>query len=260
MRFDKRLATFAALCALLAVGCGGSSPYSERGAPSGVFAGKAPRGAVLVIHGGAWHIVGMRAVRAMRNDAARLNALGFETLNIDYRRGRDSLPDVLAAYDRLRGEVGAQTPICAFGTSAGGHLALMLAERRPDVACVVAEAPPTLLTSLTGRVLGYARHYFGDDAELRAWSPVLGVRRLRAATLVAQATDDPTVPFAQSTALVRADPSVRRVVLRPGPWPWVHANVDGGDLERLHADEAAFIEQSAMSAREQIAGMPVRSG
>ncbi|HEX8856910.1 MAG TPA: prolyl oligopeptidase family serine peptidase [Thermoleophilaceae bacterium] len=250
MRFAKRLAPALALLLLLACGCGQAGLYSERDGPA------KPKGAVLVIHGGAWHVVGPRAVYSMRGYTVRLNRLGYSTLNIDYRRGRQSLPDVLAAYDGLRRELGPGVPICALGTSAGGNLALLLAERRSDVACVVAEAPPTLIAGLTGRVRGYAREYFPTHADMAEYSPALHVDDLHAPVLVAQALHDPTVPYSQSSALVAADPRIRRIALRPGRTPWIHAKVYGPDVPRLDRAEAEFIGAAIVGYRGLLASGP----
>lgn len=245
----------------MAAGCGQAGLYSERGGPAGAVAGTPPQGAVLVIHGGAWHVVGPGAVHSMSYYALRLNRLGYSTLSIDYRRGRRSLGDVLAAYDGLRRELGPGVPICAYGTSAGGNLALLLAERRADVACVVAEAPPTLIRALTGQVRGYARRYFPTHADMREYSPALQVHALHAPVLVAQARHDPTVPFSQSSALVAADPRVRRIALRPGRTRWVHARVYGPDVVRLGKAEAAFLRSSMTQDDGVLARRPgFRSG
>ena len=48
-------------------------------------------------------------------------------------------------------------PICAFGRSAGGHLALLLAARRPACGCVVAEAGIADLAALADQAMRPAR-------------------------------------------------------------------------------------------------------
>jgi acetyl esterase/lipase len=252
LRFAKRLAPAITLLLLTAAGCGQSGLYSEREGPTG----SPPNGAVLVIHGGAWHFVGPRAVYSMRRYTVRLNRLGYSTLNIDYRPGRQSLPDVLAAYDGLRRELGPSVPICALGVSAGGNLALLLAESRSDVACVVAEAPPTVIDRLTGRVRGYAREYFPTHADMAEYSPALHVGDLHAPVLVAQAVHDPTVPYSQSSAMVAADPRIRRIALRPGRTPWIHAKAYGPDVARLDRAEAAFIATAMRGHQGLLASRP----
>lgn len=69
-------------------------------------------------------------------------------MNTDYTAGRHSVADVIHDCDLLR-RVAHRRPICVFGQSAGGQLALMVAAARPT-ACTIAEAAPTDLTRLRG--------------------------------------------------------------------------------------------------------------
>ena len=125
-------------------GLGAGAPaYYEIGEPTGDFAGQPPKGVMMVIHGGGWSLHGPGAVASMRSRADRWRAEGWRTLNVGYRPCADSVQDVRWFYDRARELWNTAGPFCVMGSSAGGHLALMLAASRPGVACAIAHAGPT---------------------------------------------------------------------------------------------------------------------
>jgi acetyl esterase/lipase len=107
--------------------------YYEVGLPTGDHAGRAARGVMLVIHGGSWAAHGAIWVQAKRADADRWRARGWQTVNLTYRPCGQSVADVLWFYDHARTWFGAGATICALGTSAGGHLALLVGANRPDL-------------------------------------------------------------------------------------------------------------------------------
>src|SRR5690349_440691 len=130
----------------------------------------ATRGVMITIHGGAWISSGAQAMRAEAPDAARYAAQGWLVDNIDYRPGRYALRDTLAAYDSLR-RAHPRLPICASGESSGGHLALMLAARRPGLACAISKAGPTDLVHFPAGYLADVIHqYLAPYLSLRHWS------------------------------------------------------------------------------------------
>src|SRR3954464_15298305 len=208
-------------------------PYSQESPPSGSYEGAPPRGYVVLIHGGGWKLVGRGMTGFMNPVADRLNQAGYATLNVDYGRGKRSLPDVLAFYDDLRARVGPDAEICAYGDSAGGHLALLVAQRRPDVACVMANAGPTDLDALPGGSGGLrrtARRLFGGATALRKWSPA--ARKLRQPALLAYGKRDKVVPADQGARMLRRAPRAKLMRLRAGRTPWVHVSVAAADLRR----------------------------
>jgi acetyl esterase/lipase len=221
-----------------------AAPPEVRG-PAGPYTGQRPRAIILVIHGGAWMSVGQQAIERMRPEADRFRRRGYQTVSITYRPGAQSLTDVLARYDALRAE-NPRTPICALGASAGGHLALMLASRRRDLACVIAEAAPTDLGGLTDPTL---KHIVSDEFAPRGlvdrWSPVKIAQRIKAPVLQAASANDPIVPYTQATDFHRALPSSRLVTIAAaGPAPatkWEHASADPGSVRRYFAIERRFV-------------------
>jgi dipeptidyl aminopeptidase/acylaminoacyl peptidase len=230
-----------ALSALAPAARAATQPYHELGLPSGRHAARPPVAGIIVIHGGGWAGVGNRTTASMRDRAQYFNARGYETLNIDYRPGTASLHDVNAFYDMFRVLLGRGTPICAYGESAGGHLALMLASDRPSLRCVIALAAPTDLASLPPTGLANAQHAFGL-ANLVAWSPALQEPPAAQPVLLANAVDDPVVPFDQAYEFWHHRPHGTTVFgLEPGPVSWVHSDVSLDSLLRLARTELAFL-------------------
>lgn len=213
------------------------------------------RGTMLVLHGGAWFSVGRAKLSLTRADAARWRARGWRTVNATYRPCAASVGDVLALYDRVRSRYGATQPICAFGRSAGGQLALLLAARRPRLDCVVAEAGIADLAALQhettpagsfgpSEVANWATAAFGADrlaAVSAAGSPV------SARVLYAIGTADPLVPWRQATDFAAdqrgRDPAAYVDLLHvpAGDQPFEHALVSAAGLAEFYAREDALV-------------------
>jgi dienelactone hydrolase len=209
-------------------------PATEPAAAGGAY--------VLLVHGGGWRFTGPRMVARMDPAATRLQRWGYRTENVDYRPGADAFGDVLAAYRQLRARVGAAMPVCVYGASAGGQMALMLAIRRPEIACVIAQAAPSLLEKLGPRLRRAAHVAFDPHGGLRAWSPARYA--LAAPALLEQARHDPVVPFAQSQAMRAAALNARLIALEPGSAPWVHTRVAASGLARAAFAERNFLRRS----------------
>lgn len=209
-----------------------AAPYMEVGAPSGNYAGKDPKGWVLLVHGGGWDGVGEEQVQRVRPDARRFNRHGWATMNTDYAPGAQSLRDVLDSYDTLRARAGRDGRVCLYGQSAGGHLVLMTASERVSVDCVIVEGAPTDLPALARQstidplthlrqtvgprfTLDKATLAFGE-AQLRSLSPLTVASKIRAPTLMGSATTDVLVPRAQMDALRSARPTTVKAIRLAG--------------------------------------------
>jgi dienelactone hydrolase len=212
----------------------------------------------MLIHGGSWKGIDPVAFRATIAIAGIFQNLGFETVTVEYRRGAQGIADVQELYRYVRRRAGAHTPICAVGTSAGGHLALMLAVRDPDLACVIDLAGPTDLPGLRanpGGTTAYqiAVHAFGSGSLVK-FSPALHAGSIKAKLMLIYAQNDPLVPVAQGHAMARADPRAKLIVLPPGTVPFVHTGVgapvqatgvDAGANQRAQADEVRFLNAAS---------------
>jgi acetyl esterase/lipase len=236
--------------------------YYEVGEPSGSYAGQPPRVVLILFHGGGWLSNGGGAAQDVRGEADRWRARGWRTVNSSYRACGSSLVDALSLYDRVRERYGGATPVCTLGQSAGGHLALMVAARRPGgVSCVINQAGPTdarslasqgafdpatggVQTDLPRQVLNLMVAAFGEE-NLPAYSPVQvsdpGLTGTRILTVTA--TEDPLVPYDQMTLLrdvIREhDPGayVETMQLARGDRPFVHALVSQAALDAYHQAE-----------------------
>ncbi|MFL5822906.1 MAG: alpha/beta hydrolase family protein [Solirubrobacteraceae bacterium] len=194
-----------------------------------------PRGFVLVIHGGGWAFTGPLMLASEAKNVRWFARLGWAVDNVDYRPGSRSVVDVVAAYDRLRSRH-TRAVICAYGESAGGQLALLLAASRPDLRCVISAAGITNLRSVPA---SWFLHDLAEQAfpgRLWQFSPVRVARDIRGELLCAGSTFDQVVPErAQLAAIKRARPHTRVMLLAGAPTPggggfshppnFVHASV-----------------------------------
>jgi hypothetical protein len=192
--------------------------YSEVGLPTGSHAGKAPRGVMLIIHGGSWSATGAGAVQTMRPEADRWRTRGWETVNLTYRPCGRSLGDVLWFYDRARTWFGPNAAIAALGISAGANLALLVVAGRAGVYGVISQAGPTDLTTIqSARVQPrdraarlHARSSLGAQPRrrgVRQGEPGLmqpggpSASALNGARVLQASADDAIVPYQQTADL-----------------------------------------------------------
>ena len=210
-----------------------------------------PRGVVIAIHGGSWFGVGEERLATMDDEVARWNARGYAVLNTSYRAGRESVVDVVRVYDAVRSWQGNGIPIGAIGASAGGHIAMILAAQRPDLAFVVSEAGPTEPSALTETpqsrmVQDAAFRAFGDDVT-GAMSPVAQAHRITSPLLLLTASEDQVVPVAQMEAMVAARPSTIAIELEPGDQLWIHGAISLNAMDQLIRAENRLADDAALS-------------
>jgi len=253
-------------------GLGADAPgYYEIGAPTGKYAGVAPKAIMLVIHPGGWFLVGKEVLAHWaRPMADRWRSAGWQTVTVDYRACGQSIYDVLWFMNRLR-YLHPHAVICATGSSAGGHLALLLATMRPDLACAISHAGPSDLLGLGQQftydakghwtdagpklVSNYATAAFGRDS-LLARSPRQHAAQIRARILLATGQTDPLIPgvqdedFAQALRLQRPGGYVDQLSLPPGDQFFVHTYVTKQSLQELRVREDALV--APLFARSQI--------
>jgi hypothetical protein len=243
-------------------GLGPDAPaYYEIGGPTGSFAGKTPKGEMLVIHGGGWHLVGKATVAFERKHADEWRARGWETINVDYHACAQSLSDVLWFKQRVR-LLHPNSALCAEGISAGGQLALMLATTESDLGCVISLGGPTDLLAIAGqsaydyrygvydnagptKVFNLAAAAFGSN--LAAMSPMHAAGSITARLLLASGEQDPMIPAAQNATLGAAvrgasTGNYADVDLLPiGTLKFVHTGTTQAALDDLARREDALV-------------------
>ncbi len=257
LRRSRPLAALAlVLVSLVAAGCGDSDqidvppdgPIAKWDKPVGVFADH-PRGVLILIHGGGWKGIDRTQFNATLQQTPIYNRYGYYTMTIDYRAGAEGLADLERFYKEARERVKDKLPICAVGSSAGGHLALMLATREPSLDCAVSIAGPTNLAGLAEQEGGeettrIAAGAFGQE-NLRRLSPALQADNVKARLFVVGADNDPLMPVEQLDDIKEAVPSTQTVLLPAGDSPWVHSSVDPEAKEQMNLDLIAFLNEVA---------------
>jgi acetyl esterase/lipase len=181
--------------------------------PGGADAAHRPL--LLLIHGGYWRPAHDRAHMAPM--AAAIAALGWTVVNIEYRRvpgdARATLQDISRAVEFLPAHV---TPhdgrVIVTGFSAGGHLALWLAQSNAHAGLhsVLALAPVADLRLAAARQLGdgAVRAFLGPTGSLTDIDPRQMADSPVPITIVHGASDE-VVPIEVSESYVAAHPSAR---------------------------------------------------
>ena len=168
--------------------------------------------AVVVVHGGGF-IIGDQS---QTSDTCRsLAAQGFRVVNVSYPKG-DLLGAEAAVFAAARQARTSHRRVFAYGESAGGGLALLLAARRlVDGAYAWAPVSDVFSWRLNSEVSGADWwRYFKDlsPQTLRRVSALSFASRRSSPALVVHGRDDRMVPFSQSVKLAKLWPSMR---LRP---------------------------------------------
>lgn len=180
--------------------------------------------AVVIVHGGGW-VAGSRKIDVAPLFAPLADA-GFAWFSIDYRLATDAtqfgvaIEDVESAVRFVKSHAAEfnvdPNRIALIGESAGGQLAAMAALRAgPDAsvkAVATLYAPSDLVTLL--KTSNYVPTKIRDSvigtpwermilAGLAGLSPIDNVRRDMPPFLLIHGTEDPLVPFEQSTAMCK---------------------------------------------------------
>ncbi len=190
------------------------------------------RGTVILVHAGGWAGHDANAQEILFERPGDLFAgRGWRVVSVDYGEGPAGLDDVLAAIgaELVRGT--APGPLCIYGESAGGQLALVAAARLRSVDCVIGLGTPTDLalyqsdaaTSANGQVRVVASRmatFFGNTPEaLGPWDPVSLAPSIRADVLLLTEADDMYVSPAHAQRFQAARPSTQTVALESGDPP-----------------------------------------
>lgn len=187
------------------------------------------RATIILLHGGGWaghSPVGQQLL--MKSPGELLLARDWRVASVDYGEGTDGLQDVLNAVDAEVARRTSSGPLCIYGESSGGHLALVAASRRRTVVdCVIGVGTPADLsiyaqqrgvTNAQIRLLAARiRRFFGTTAaELAVWNPVALAPSIDADVLLLRQADDYLVSADHGERFKAAHPATRTVELASG--------------------------------------------
>lgn len=217
-----------------------------------------PKGTVLIIHGGGWKQTDQMTLDRTHYVASRFQGRGWNVIQISYREGgEESLQDVKRWYRLTRRKHGESHNICTYGESAGGHLALLLAEQR-NVQCTITVAAPTDLLDFTHPDPQFAAHsqamqdftfrVFGPSREnMISYSPVFQTATLKGRVLMANATNDPLVPITHARRVRSKKPAqVKVITLRPGTRAFGHSYVSESNYKTFVTSERLMMARIAL--------------
>jgi acetyl esterase/lipase len=167
-----------------------------------------PRGTVVLVHAGGW--VGPDRERQWALDwwpGAVFRRAGWSTRTIDYAAGKAGLGSVTAEIAAAIAR-SPRRPVCAYGESSGGHLALLAAAALPRMRCVIGLGAPTDFERWRSDAVREGRAFsltsysqtvvptFGAGRVEDAWEPVAAAARIRARVLLVGQADDEVLPIA----------------------------------------------------------------
>lgn len=202
------------------------APVKVPNAPLIAAPASAQAGTMLMVHGGGWAgPAPMTQQSLMTMPGETFGQRGWKIVSVDYHAGASGLQDVVdAANAQIAQPSGG--PLCIYGESAGGQLALVAAARLGSaVDCVIAFAPPDDFetyqteahTSNDPDRLIIAQQMatvWGSTPDQRAPDdPIKLVSQITSDVMLLREADDPLIPVAQIDNFVAARPTTERVEL-----------------------------------------------
>jgi acetyl esterase/lipase len=190
------------------------------------------------------------------------NRLGWAVYNVDYRAGWLSVVDVVAAYDHLRA-LYPHAPVCAYGESAGGQLAMLTAASRRSLRCVISVAGLTDLPTIPSRSSLHALLLHVFHGHLWEFSPVRLAARIHGRLLCVGSSLDQIVPEPQQLSAIKlARPRTRVILLAGAPTPggpsfahppnFIHASVTPAALVQFRRAVRRMLGAAALDERVSV--------
>jgi pimeloyl-ACP methyl ester carboxylesterase len=213
------------------------------------------KGIVVMIHGGGWLLVGAAAANSVRADAAHYQRDGYTVYAPTYPADNSNLSSLARDLSGIAAR-NPHRPVCLAGDSAGGHLALMLTIRHPDlVRCVISRAgisDPAGLSKVNPGLQQFAcQLWCKQRGGLDAVSPLHLHRKLRPSDVLLTVADcDQVVGAEQSRILAKAlaGSLFYHYACAPGP-ELVHATISAHDNDTENAREARFLARHLTTSR-----------
>jgi len=222
------------------------------------------RGTMIMVHAGGWAGHDEYAQDLlMQRPGQQLLARGWRIVSLDYEEGTAGLQDVLNATGSELARRTSGGPVCLYGESAGGHLALVAASRLRAIDCVIALGPPTDLSlyqveaagSADGRLALVAyqiSRFFGTtDAENAPWDPASLAPRIQTDVLLFHEDDDAIVSPQHNLNFAADRTTTQSTHLAAGGDGdgFVHGTVSASGREVYRSAISAFSERAITSRR-----------
>lgn len=225
------------------------------------------RGTMILVHAGGWAGHDGYAQDELLKDPGDLFlARGWRVVSIDYEEGAAGLQDVLNAAGAELARQSSNGPLCVYGESSGGHLALMAAARLRAIDCVIGVGTPTDLHLYTAEaamssddrvrlVSSQIMRLFGTTPDATApWNLVSLAPSIHADVLLVHETDDELVTGAHAQLFKAARPTAQLVELEPGDksnrsHDFMHGTVSEAG-RRQYMDSIGSFADRAVAARD----------
>lgn len=257
----------AGVMVVCALGCAAAPAAGERAREAVIRDVPKPRGTVVLVHAGGWSGPNQERQRALdRWPGALFRAAGWSTSAIAYAAGKDGLASVSREIEAARART-PRRPLCVYGESAGGHLALLAAAAQPRVRCVMTFGAPTDLdrwrddAAREGRALSLAFYWqtayplFGSGKGSYPWQPVRQAHRIRARVLLAGQADDEILPIrGQLDGFAAVHPRTETLVTEAGDPndpgdQYLHGTISPAGRAALEARLRGFLPAARLARR-----------
>ena len=186
-------------------------------------------GTMILVHAGGWagHD-GYAQSELLKNPGELFLARGWRVVSIDYDEGPNGLQDVLNVAGAELARRSSDGPLCIYGESSGGHLALMAAARLRAIDCVIGVGTPTDLHQYTVEasvsnddrvklVSAQIMRLFGTTPEATApWNLVSLAPSIHADVMLVHEADDELVTALHPQRFRAARPTTQVIGLQPG--------------------------------------------
>jgi acetyl esterase/lipase len=230
-------------------------------------------GTLVMIHAGGWagHDAWAQS-QLMQRPGALFARRGWRVVSIDHHAGTPGLQDVLDAAGSELARRSGSGPLCLYGESSGGHLALVAASRLRAIRCVIAVGAPTDLPlygdeaaagadPLVKLVAHQVTRFFGTTLpELARWNPVDLAPSIDADVMLMHERDDPIVSASHASRMQSVRPTTEVVALEAGDHAarFIHGTVSGAGQARYASAIEAFADRAVTARRAERAAARTR--
>ena len=214
----------------------------------------AASGTVILVPGSGFRGVGPKKEIRLSIASQHWNDWGFRTRITRYREGREGLRDVRAEIAWAVRER-PDDPICIYGESSGGTLALVAAaSEEASVRCIVISVSPTDQETWSRSDRSGALRlstevwpsYFGDTHEDDTFEPYDVWQAFEPAipVFLIYAQGDPAIPVQQGKIFATLPADVTLRVLHKGARMFVHSKVKRSELLQVRGEARNFVSKA----------------